>query len=132
MPPLLPYLTVVDAEAIIKLYQQAFGFRLHSEPAKNEQGQIIYCELEFHGAIIMLAPEGTHGFDLKAPKTLGIKSPLGLYIYCPDVDALYTQAVANGAISITAPEDAFWGDRYCMLCDPEGYLWTFGTLITKK
>ena len=61
--------------------------------------------------------------------TLGIESPVSMYIYCDDVNALHTRAVAAGATSIKAPEDTFWGDRYCNLVDPDGHSWGFGTKL---
>jgi uncharacterized glyoxalase superfamily protein PhnB len=37
-----------------------------------------------------------------------------------EVDMLYTQALAAGASSHKAPWDAFWGQRYAQLRDPDG------------
>lgn len=130
LPTLVPYLAVKDGNAALNFYQTAFGFSLRSEPMSNEHGVIGHCEIESHGAVVMFAPEGQWGDQqLQAPKTAGAAPSVSLYIYCPDVDVLYKQAIAAGAISASAPADSFWGDRYCVLLDIDGYMWTFATKI---
>jgi len=37
-----------------------------------------------------------------------------------EVDALYQQVVQNGYASHKAPWDAFWGQRYAIVVDPDG------------
>jgi len=39
-----------------------------------------------------------------------------------DVDALYQQVIENGYQSHKAPWDAFWGQRYAVVVDPDGNL----------
>lgn len=39
-----------------------------------------------------------------------------------DVDSLYNRAVAAGYNGYRAPWDAFWGQRYAVLLDPDGNL----------
>lgn len=130
IPQLFPYLTVKDAQKSIDFYTNAFGFHLSSETAKNDQGQIQHAEMRFgQEALIMFAPEGSWGSAKKAPASLGMTIPLTLYIYCENVDALYRQAMQNGALSTMEPNDGFWGDRVCSLIDPDGYEWMFATNI---
>ena len=130
IPGLFPYLTVQDAEKSIKFYEDAFGFKVSRQPAKNEQGNIQHAEMMFgNDVLIMFAPEGAWGSTRKAPKSMGVIPSLSLYIYCPDVDALYKQAVSKGAHSVMAPNDSFWGDRYCIILDPDGHEWSFATNV---
>jgi uncharacterized glyoxalase superfamily protein PhnB len=44
-----------------------------------------------------------------------------------DVDALYNQAVAAGGTAKMPPADMFWGDRYGMVTDPFGHIWSIAT-----
>ena len=44
-----------------------------------------------------------------------------------DTDTWYQRAVDAGAISVMAPQDMFWGDRYAQVRDPFGHLWAIGT-----
>jgi uncharacterized glyoxalase superfamily protein PhnB len=37
-----------------------------------------------------------------------------------DVDSLYERLVSLGYAGHTAPWDAFWGQRYAQICDPDG------------
>ena len=127
---LFPYLTVRDAEKSIDFYSNAFGFTLSSQPGKDEQGKIQHAEMKFGKDVsIMFAPEGAWGAPRKTPVALGVAPSLVLYIYCEDVDALYKQAMANGAQSTMPPNDGFWGDRICSLIDPDGHEWMFATNI---
>jgi uncharacterized glyoxalase superfamily protein PhnB len=78
-------------------------------------------------ALIMFAPEGAFGSTSKASATLGIESPVSMYTYCEDLDALHSRATAAGAKSHMAPRDTSRGDRYCKLEDPDGHVWGFAT-----
>lgn len=130
VPQLFPYLTVQNAQRAIDFYRDAFGFYLSSDPAKDEQGNIQHAEMKFgQDCVIMFAPEGSWGSTKRAPATLGVSAALTLYTYCEDVDALYKQAMLNGAVSIMEPNDGFWGDRICGLIDPDGYEWMFATNV---
>ena len=37
-----------------------------------------------------------------------------------EVDELYEQVTAAGFVGEKEPWDAFWGQRYAQLCDPDG------------
>jgi uncharacterized glyoxalase superfamily protein PhnB len=48
---------------------------------------------------------------------------MGLAFECaspPEVDALHAKVTAAGHPSKTAPWDAFWGQRYAQVVDPDG------------
>ena len=53
--------------------------------------------------------------------------PAGFYVYVPDADALYRQAVAAGAKSVYAPADQPYGDRMCVVEDDWGNGWCIAT-----
>lgn len=130
IPRLFPYLTVKDAQRSIDFYTKAFGFQTSSDPACDEQGNITHVEMKFgEDAVIMFAPEGSWGSTRKAPVSLKVQPSLVLYTYCEDVDALYQQAMINGAVSVMKPETMFWGDRCCSLTDPDGHEWMFATNV---
>jgi PhnB protein len=56
-------------------------------------------------------------------------TPVGIFLYVPNVDATYKQAVDAGATPTMPPSDMFWGDRYGKLKDPFGHEWSLGTHI---
>jgi uncharacterized glyoxalase superfamily protein PhnB len=126
MPWLLPYMVVKDADKALDFYERAFGFtRLNA--VKGEDGRTNHAEMGFQEAVVMFAPEGAYGCTNKAPATLGIQTPVTLFVYCEDVDAMCARARAAGAAVTVEPQDMFWGDRMCSLTDPDGHTWNFAT-----
>jgi uncharacterized glyoxalase superfamily protein PhnB len=55
--------------------------------------------------------------------------PCSIYLYVPDTDAAYRQALAAGAVSIMEPADMFYGDRNAGVSDASGMQWWIGTHI---
>ena len=53
--------------------------------------------------------------------------PCMLYLYVPDTDATYSQALAAGAKSLQEPADMFYGDRNGIVQDPAGNTWCIAT-----
>ena len=62
----------------------------------------------------------------------GAPSRAQLWVYVPDVDALYQQAVGAGCTGKMPPTDMFWGDRYGQLRDSFGVKWSIATPIRKS
>jgi uncharacterized glyoxalase superfamily protein PhnB len=52
-----------------------------------------------------------------------------LYVYVPDVDAVYRRALQAGATSISQPADQPYGDRNAGVKDPFGNTWYIATHI---
>lgn len=121
-----PYLTVKDAEAAIAFYNKAFGFKTRFI-APGPDGKPMHAELGHMDSVVMLGPECPQSSS-RSPATLG-GTPVTLYTYVENVDALFEQATAAGATVIEAPKDQFWGDRICLLVDPEGHAWMFATHV---
>jgi len=118
------YLTVNDANAAIEFYKRAFGakevVRMQGPP-----GKIGHAELRIGDSMIMLSDE-MPGTSCRAPQSLGA-STVGLFLYVPDVDASFNQAVSAGATSATPVADMFWGDRFGTVKDPYGHVWSLAT-----
>ena len=118
-----PHLVVADADAAIRFYREAFGA---DELVRNQtsDGRIMHCELLLLGGRLLVADD----FDadpVSSPDRLG-GTTVRLHLYVPDVDASYARALAAGASGVVEPYDAFWGDRYAMIRDPAGHLWSLG------
>ena len=126
-PWIMTFLTVKDADAALAFYQKAFGFeKKMSMPGPD--GKTAHAEVKWRDGVIMFSPESPPN-PCKSPRTLGIRPPVGIYVYCDDVDALYRRAIAAGAKSDKPPETMFWGDRMCTLIDPDGHIWSFATNV---
>ena len=121
-----PALTVDDAAEAIEFYKRAFGakerFRM-----PGPDGTIGHAELEIGDSVVMLSDPFPHS-TVKPPKELGGTS-VGIFVYVEDVDAVFEQAVKEGATVTTALEDMFWGDRFGTVTDPYGHSWSFATHV---
>lgn len=119
---LTPYLMVRDARLSLEFYSHAFGFK--TRRVLEEKQQLIHVELEHHGELVlMFSPEGAFGSAEKAPATLGISASQVFYLYVDEVDDIYQQALKAGAKSLIEPSFMFWGDRFALIEDPDGYRW---------
>ncbi len=90
-------------------------------------GRIMHAEVTIGAAPIMLSDEWPE-MGFRGPEALG-GSPVQLYVYVEDVDALAERAVAAGATALGPVGDQFYGDRTVQLKDPFGHLWSFATHI---
>jgi len=124
MRSLTPHLVCNGAAAAIEFYKKAFGaveeFRL-----PGPDGRLMHAQVRIGDSALMLVDEWP---DMGAcgPKTLK-GSPVTIHLYVPDADATFAQAIATGATVKMPPSDMFWGDRYGLLEDPFGHLWSVAT-----
>jgi uncharacterized glyoxalase superfamily protein PhnB len=124
-PWLTPFLAVRDAAATLDFYEAAFGFT-RRDVMRDDAGAVTHADLTYRDAVVMIAPEDPSApAPARAPASLGVVSPMALYVYCDDVDALFVRATAAGAGTAMPPADMPWGDRMCSLTDPDGYTWNF-------
>lgn len=120
-----PYLVVKDTARAIEFYKRAFGAQeLERIPGPGGRG-VMHAELKIGDSRLMLSDEFP-GADCKSPQSLG-GSTCQLYLYVPDVDSVYKQAVSAGATADMPVTDMFWGDRYGKLTDPFGHQWGLAT-----
>ena len=115
-----PYLSVTDADAAIRFYQQVLGAQVIGR-ITMPGGTVGHAELQIGDAKLMLAQE-MPDWGNKSPRTLG-GTPVGIALYVPDVDATYQRALDAGATVIEAVKDQFFGDRSGTLLDPFGHKW---------
>ena len=119
-----PYLVIKNAAAAIEFYKKAFGARERGRMS-GPDGRLMHAEIQIGDSIVMIHNEMLE-YGSKSPQTLG-GSPINLFLYVPDADASFQQAVSAGA-QVTMPlADMFWGDRYGKLVDPFGHEWSIAT-----
>lgn len=126
MPWITPYLIVKDPAAAIAFYEKAFGFTTrfkHTSP----DGKIQHAEVAHNTGVLMLGPENCE-HQCKAPSTLS-GSPVSLYVYVENVDAVTENAKNAGGNVTEAPKEQFWGDRTSCVTDPEGHSWCLATHV---
>lgn len=113
-----PWIISRDTAGVIDFLKAGFGA---TELARvvQEDGSIGHAECRIGDSIVML-------FDGRPdwPAT-----PAFLRLYVADCDAVYAQALAAGATSITQMTTMFWGDRVGRVRDPFGNLWWIQTRL---
>lgn len=121
-----PMLVLDNASKAIDFYKRAFGAQEVSR-AVGPDGKILHAEIKIGNSHIMM---NDAMMGAKSPHALG-GSPVALWVYVEDADALYRKATSAGAKPAEGPmgqmSDQFWGDRSGSVIDPEGYMWTIAT-----
>ena len=121
-----PHLTLDEAAKAIDWYKKALGAEEKGR-AVGPDGKIMHAEIQIGNSRIMLNDAMMGG---KGPKALG-GSPVSMWLYVEDSDALFNRAVSAGAQifggAMGKMTDQFWGDRSGTLTDPFGYTWTIAT-----
>lgn len=126
MHTLTPHLVCADANAAMGFYQRAFNaVELGRVPGDN--GKLMHGTMQIGNSVLMLVDEYPDWGSL-GPNSRG-GSSVTLHLYVEDADRQFQQAVAAGC-SVRMPlEDMFWGDRYGIVQDPYGHLWSIATHI---
>lgn len=121
---LSPHLFVLDTEAAVAFYRQAFGA---VEVFRNTlpNGVILFVELQL-GEGRLLVSEETPSMGAFAPPTLG-GSPVLILLEVGDPSGVAAQAIAAGAGVEMPVQEMFWGELYGVLRDPFGHRWAVTT-----
>ncbi|MFH0728922.1 MAG: VOC family protein [Pseudomonadota bacterium] len=120
-----PSLSMKDSLKAIAFYEKAFGAKNPEVFPSPDGGHTMHATIRIGDSILMMGDEMPE-MGCKSAESLGA-SPISLYVYVPDVDAVFEQAVAAGAAVVMPVADMFWGDRCGSLKDPFGYEWTIAT-----
>ena len=106
----------------LEFYAQAFGAReIHRSPGPD--GKIVHAQMRIGDSLFFLGEEDPslpHGY--RSPRALN-GTTCAIYMYVPDADAVFEQAVRAGAEGLFPVSDQHWGDREGLVRDPFGHLW---------
>ncbi|NXY95032.1 VOC family protein [Streptomyces sp. BR123] len=123
---LTAYLSVDGASEAIAFYAEAFGAQeLARSTAPN--GKIMHAQIKIGSTVVMLSDELREA-GLLGPRAIG-GTPVTLYLFVEDVDAVFARAVKAGATPQREVQDHFFGDRTGQVLDPFGHRWTIATHI---
>jgi uncharacterized glyoxalase superfamily protein PhnB len=114
-----PYIVADDAKNVIAFMQNAFGAEPDHPPMTRPDGKIMHATMKIGSSRVMIADSSERA----------TASRVMLYVYVPDVDAVYQSALAAGGTSIMEPSDMFYGDRSGAVADMAGNQWFIGTHI---
>jgi PhnB protein len=120
-----PYLIFQDAAPAIDFYKKAFA-ATEIMRMNGPDGKVSHAEIKIGDSVIMLG--SAPGSDLAAPHKLN-GSSVSIFLYLPDVNSTFKQAVSAGAKAVQPLEDMFWGDRFGRLVDPFGHSWSLATHV---
>ncbi len=126
---LIPHLVLKGAADALAFYKKAFGaeeITRHLTP----DGRIMHAEMRIGQSVVYLAddfPEFCGGHE-RSPSALG-GSSINVHRYVTDCDAAVKRAADAGATVTMPPADMFWGDRYGVVTDPHGHVWSFATHV---
>ncbi len=113
-----PYLIVPDVRRMIDFLRAAFA-AVESEWHEGPDGQVRHAEVRVGDSALMMG-QAMDGFPAM---------PCMLYLYLPDVDAAYRNALRAGATSLEEPMLAFYGDRRAGVKDEFGNMWYLATHV---
>ena len=119
-----PYLAIRGAAKALEFYTRAFGATEVSRLMMPD-GRVGHAEIRLGDSRIMLSDEFPE-YGARSPATLG-GSPVTIHLYVEDVDTVFQQALAAGAVERQPVMDQFYGDRSGQLQDPFGHLWWVAT-----
>jgi PhnB protein len=116
-----PMLSVRNGARAVEFYKAAFGavevYRM------EDPGGSVVSRLSIAGAEFWLADESPEHGNF-SPETLG-GSTVRIILTVPDPDAMFAQALAAGAQTVYAVEEAY-GWRLGRVVDPFGHHWEIG------
>lgn len=122
---LTPHLVVKGASQAIEFYKRAFGAEEIRRLPGPDGKSLIHAELKIGNSRLLLVDEFPE-MDCRGPQSVG-GSPVSIHMFVEDVDAAFDKALAAGAEVRMPLDDQFWGDRYGVLTDPFGHIWSIAT-----
>ncbi|MEV6773168.1 VOC family protein [Nocardia sp. NPDC051030] len=125
-PVVSPALAVDGAANAIDFYKRVFG-AAERYRMPGPDGKIAHCELQFGTSLVMLG-DSAPSMGFLDPKTIG-GTPVNLYTYVDDVDAVHAAALGAGSVETQPPATQFYGDRTSAFEDPFGHRWTLATHV---
>lgn len=126
---IIPYLLVEDSDHTSTIYRDIFGFEV-IRTKTNEKGIVMHAEFRYHDMIIMCGNiNGCEG-NGKTPKQGNYTSPVCLYVYSNDLDALYAKIKKSDLTINMELTDQVWGDRMFSVIDPDGHQWSFAAKMS--
>ena len=114
----MPWIISRDTARLLAFLKHAFGAQELSR-LSNADGTITHAEARIGDSIV-------GAFDTREgwPET-----PCFLRLYVEDADAVYQQALAAGAVSVTEMTSLVWGERGGRVRDRLGNIWWIQTHV---
>jgi len=112
------YLHPAGAGKLIEFMERGLGAEVmerHSDPA----GKLVHANVRI----------GNSQMGMSESRPEYPNMPTAIYMYVPDVDAVYARAIAAGGESMYPPANQPYGDRNCGVKDSAGNHWYISTHV---
>ena len=113
-----PWIISRNSAQLLDFMARAFGAQ-ETARVPNDDGTIGHAEARIGDSVVLM-------FDAKPDWPM---TPAFVRLYVDDCDAVYRQALAAGAVSITEPTTLFFGDRVGRVRDPFDNIWWIQTHV---
>jgi len=127
-----PHVTVSPCAEAIAFYAKAFG-AVEISRMPGPGGLIMHSMIRIGDSMMMLNDQ-MDGCDMpggpvfRAPRNAASMNTV-LHIYTATPDKLFNDAVAAGAKAMMPLSEMPWGDRYGMVVDPFGVVWSIAAHV---
>jgi PhnB protein len=123
-----PALVVKGGDEALRFYAEVFGATERMR-FPGPGGTIAHAEIEIGDSVVIVEDESPY-LGTAAPPSGGLEgSPVFLFIYVEDVDAVVARAVELGSTLKRPATDQFYGDRDAFVIDPFGHGWTIASHV---
>jgi PhnB protein len=120
----IPMLICHDAAAEVAFCAAVFG-AVELSSRRLGDGSVVQATLAIGEALLMVHGEFVH-LASRAPAVDG-SSPVVIYLYVGDADAVIERALAAQARLLLPVAAQPWGDRVGRILDPAGHVWNVAT-----
>lgn len=121
---IIPMLVCADGAAEIAFCKQAFG-AIELSRRLGQAGEVVHATLKIGDDMLMVHGQYPHLMSM-APRNDG-SSPVVIYLYIDNVDAVIGRAGEAGAQVLLPTADQPWGDRVGRVMDPAGHVWNIAS-----
>lgn len=126
MRTITPHIICAGASDAIAFYTKAFG-AVEVSRLPGPDGKLMHATIRIGDSALMLYDENP-AWGAVGPLVLK-GTPVSLHLYVEDVDASFARAVEAGATVKMPVAYMFWGDRYGVVTDPYGHVWSLATHV---
>jgi PhnB protein len=131
--PLAPYLRVRGARDAVEFYKKAFGAKTRMVMEADDKVRLMHADVIINGGELMLSdvfPE--FGPAVTTAPTDAKTTTVSIHLQVDDADKWWARATGAGCAIVMPLADQFWGDRFGMVKDPYGHVWSIASAIKKK
>jgi len=123
-----PHLTLKDAAGAIEFYKRAFGAEELYRMAGPDGRSIMHAHLRIGDSPVFLNDEFCDQGCTRSPSTLE-STTCAIHLYVENADAAFERATRAGAEVVMPLMNMFWGDRYGIVKDPAGHVWSIASHV---